>query len=149
MATLEHRRHTTAVRPSIRSLRGRDPAFQAYSTMYLGYIALPILAGADKFFHYLVDWNKYLAPQVSSLLGGRADLFMRGVGVVEIIAGLLVMFKPRLGALVVGLWLMGIVGNLLMIPGYFDIALRDFGLALGAFALSRLASQYDVVRTRT
>ena len=139
--------HTTLERPSVREARPRlgelsrrPPSDQAYAALYAGYTVLPFVAGIDKFFHGLVDWNIYLAPQLPRLLGVSADAFMRGVGVVEIAAGVLVAARPRWGSLVVGLWLLGIIGNLMLIPGYFDIALRDFGLSLGAFALWRLSS---------
>lgn len=130
------------VRPQLKEVRGTEPAYQAYATLYVGFIALPVIAGADKFFHYLVDWNQYLAPSVARMFG--ASEFMRFVGVVEMAAGVLVAVKPRIGAFVVGLWLLGIIGNLLMIPGYYDVALRDFGLALGAYSLWRLSGQYGV-----
>lgn len=120
-----------------RTLSG-GPA-QAYSLLYLGYIALPLIAGIDKFFHYLVDWNLYLSPAFAALAGGRVTALMNAAGLVEIVAGLLVAVRPRLGGLVVALWLWAIVANLLLIPGYYDVALRDFGLSLGALALSRLA----------
>lgn len=115
---------------------------QAYTLLYLGFIAAPLIAGIDKFFHYLVDWNIYVSPLAGSLAGGRINLMMQGVGIVEICAGLLVAAKPSVGGVVVAAWLWAIIGNLLMIPGYYDIALRDFGLSLGAIALSRLASDY-------
>jgi len=117
----------------------RDPAYQAYQLLHIGFVVAPIVAGVDKFFHVLVNWDQYLAPVVQSMLGGHGHTFMLVVGVVEIAAGLLVAFKPRIGGYVVAAWLLGIVLNLLLIPGYFDIALRDFGLSLGALALARLA----------
>lgn len=120
----------------------RDGARQAYSMLYVGFIVAPLAAGVDKFFHYLVDWNMYLSPTFASLAGGRVDTLMKTVGVVEIFAAVLVALKPRLGGLVVAAWLWGIIANLLLIPGYYDIALRDFGLSLGALALSRLAAAY-------
>src|SRR5690606_29265027 len=115
------------------------PATQAYWILRVGFAALPIIAGVDKFLHLLTNWDQYLAPQVAGLLGGNAHAFMSVVGVVEIIAGIGVAFYPRVFAYVVGVWLLGIIINLLMIPGYYDIALRDLGLALGAFALARLS----------
>jgi hypothetical protein len=123
----------------------RTPAYQAYQILHVAFVIAPLVAGADKFFHYLVDWDQYLSPMATrflpmSISGHR---FMLGVGVVEIIAALLVAVAPAIGGWVVGLWLCGIVLNLLSIPGYFDIALRDFGLALGAFALARLATEFD------
>ena len=97
----------------------------------------------DKFFHLLVNWDQYLAPAAARLLPVSGHTFMQVVGVVEIAAGLLVAFRPRIGAYVVALWLWGIIANLLLIPGYFDIALRDFGLSLGALALGRLSQEFD------
>ena len=131
------------VRPRLGELNRRSPAYQAYAAMYAGYTALPIIAGLDKFAHALVDWNMYLAPQVVRMLGVSPSSFMSFVGVVEIAAGVLVAVKPRWGAPVVGAWLIGIIGNLLLIPGYFDVALRDFGLSVGAFSLWRLASEFS------
>ncbi|MBI3299070.1 MAG: hypothetical protein HYZ75_12955 [Elusimicrobia bacterium] len=123
-------------------VRGTDPAFQAYCLLVAGYAALPLIAGADKFTHYLTDWNQYLAPSMLRVLGGQVDAFMKTVGVIEMSAGILVAAKPRWGSFVVGVWLSGIIGNLLMFPGYYDVALRDFGLAVGAFSLWRLSRQY-------
>ena len=122
------------------------PARTAYRLLHLAFIVAPTVAGLDKFFHLLVNWDQYLAPQVAALWPWGGHNFMLVVGVVEIAAGLLVALKPRIGGFVVGLWLLGIVGNLLLLGGYYDIALRDFGLALGAFALSRLAKAHEVAR---
>ena len=121
----------------------REPAYQAFAVLRAGFTALPILAGADKFLHLLTNWNQYLAPPVFSLIRGHVRGFMDLVGLVEMAAGLLVAVRPRLGSKVVGLWLCGVIVNLLLIPGYFDIALRDFGLAIGALAFFRLSLQYD------
>jgi hypothetical protein len=112
---------------------------QAYQILHLGFTALPILAGLDKFFEILADWDRYLAPLFPQMLGISPETLMSVVGIVEIVAGLLVFFKPRLGGYLVMLWLWGIILNLLLIPGYYDIALRDFGLSLGALSLARLA----------
>ena len=101
------------------------------------------MAGADKFFHWLVNWDQYLAPAIARLAPVSAHTFMLGVGIIEMSAGLLVALAPRIGAWVVAAWLCGIILNLLMIPAYFDIALRDFGLALGAVALARLAEEHS------
>jgi len=119
------------------------PAYQAYRTLWLGFIAAPVLAGLDKFFNLLTNWEQYLAPFASQLIPIGSAAFMRVVGVVEIAAGILVAVKPRIGAYVVAGWLVGIIVNLLLIPGYFDVALRDFGLFLGALALARLSVLYD------
>jgi len=118
----------------------RDTSEQAFAVLRFGFTAAPIIAGLDKFFHVLVNWDLYLAPQVPALLGVSGPSFMQGVGVIEVIVGVGVALKPRIFAYVLCLWLFGIVGNLLIQQNYYDIALRDFGLALGAFALGRLAS---------
>jgi hypothetical protein len=99
----------------------------------------PILFGLDKFFNVLVDWPMYLAPWVDNIVPGTAQQAMYAVGVIEMVAGILVAITPRWGSLVVVGWLAGIIINLLILGSYFDIALRDFGLLVGALALSRLA----------
>lgn len=134
---------TAGVRPRLTEIRHTEPAYQAYFALYVGFTALPIIAGLDKFTHYLADWTRYLAPVVPRVTGMQPDSFMMIVGVIEIAAGILVAAAPRWGSAVVGLWLMGIIGNLLMIPGYLDVALRDFGLAVAAFSLWRLSGQYS------
>jgi hypothetical protein len=134
--------HTHVVAPDSTSLASR-PAYQSYLILFVGFVALPILAGVDKFFHLLVNWDQYLAPLATEIVPVTPATFMLAVGVIEIAAGLLVAFRPRLGAYVVALWLWGIIVNLLLIPGYYDIALRDFGLSLGALALARLAREFD------
>jgi hypothetical protein len=103
----------------------------------------PILAGADKFTHFLVDWTIYLAPVVTDIVPLAPQAFLYVVGIVEILAGLLVLAAPRIGGYVVALWLWGIIVNLLLLQNYYDIALRDFGLSLGALALSRLAESVE------
>jgi hypothetical protein len=118
------------------------PAYQAYQLLYLGFIVAPLVAGLDKFTHLLTDWDMYLAPVVAGLLPFSAHTFMLIVGVVEIGAAALVALRPHIGAYVVAAWLAGIVVNLLLIPGYLDIALRDFGLMLGALALARLSEEF-------
>jgi len=121
----------------------RGATYEAYQTLHAAFVAAPVLAELDKFSHFLVDWDKYLAPQVASLLGEHAHQFMLLVGVIEIVAGLGVAAKPRYFAWVIALWLAGIIFNLLLCGTYFDIALRDFGLLLGAVALGRLATLFD------
>ena len=118
-------------------------AYQAYQILRVGFVVAPIVAGLDKFFNLLVNWEQYLPPFVNNLVGGYGHELMLVVGVIEIIAGLGVFFKPKVFAYVVSAWLLLIVVNLLMIPGYYDVALRDFGLALGALALARLSGQFD------
>lgn len=116
-----------------------SPVYQAYLALRTGFVVLPILAGADKFLNALTNWEEYLAPIIPSTLHVSAATFMRGVGVIEIIAGLLVAIVPRYAAYVVMAWLWLIIGNLLLKGEYFDVALRDLGLSIGAFALARLA----------
>lgn len=121
----------------------RGPAHQAYRLLHVGFVAAPLIAGMDKFFNALANWEAYLAPVFPSLLGVLPRTFMYGVGVIEIIAGIGVAFKPKVFGYVVAGWLGGIIINLLLRGEYYDIALRDFGLMLGALALARLASVYD------
>ena len=119
------------------------PAYQAYQILYIGFIVAPFLAGLDKFTHFLADWDQYLAPVVARLLPVSGHTFMLFVGIVEMAAVVLVAVRPRLGGYVVAAWLCGIILNLLLIPGYFDVALRDLGLGLGALALARLSTEFD------
>ena len=116
------------------------PARQAYQILHFGFTVAPIIAGLDKFTNLLTDWTQYLAPFVGDIVG--AQTFMYIVGVIEIVAGIGVAIKPRIFAYVVAAWLVGIILNLLLLGDYFDVALRDLGLALGALALGRLAMQY-------
>jgi hypothetical protein len=116
-------------------------AEQAFQILRIGFTVAPILAGLDKFFDVLVDWDKYLSPAANNLLGGHGHAFMLVVGIVEIIAGIGIFFKPRVFAYIVAAWLLLIIINLLSIPGYYDIALRDLGLMLGALALGRLSGR--------
>jgi hypothetical protein len=118
------------------------PACHAYLLLHWGFIALPVIAGVDKFFMKLTDWSQYLWAPLGNLVGGTHN-FMAIVGVVEILAGALVAFKPRIGAYVVAVWLWGIIVNLLLIHNYYDVALRDFGLSLGALALGKLAHEFE------
>lgn len=120
-----------------------DPAYQAFVLLRIAFTAAPILFGLDKFFGVMVDWEQYLAPWIDDIVPGSASTAMHLVGVVEILAGVLVALKPRYGAYVVAAWLGGIIVNLLTYSGYYDIALRDFGLMLGALTLARLAAVYD------
>jgi hypothetical protein len=112
---------------------------QAFQILRFGFTVAPILAGLDKFLHLLVNWDQYLPPAVNNLTGGHGHQLMLAVGVIEIVAGIGVFLKPRIFAYVVAAWLLVIIINLLMIPGYFDVALRDLGLCLGALALGRLS----------
>jgi len=124
-------------------LRTQSPSYQAYQILHLAFVVAPVVAGADKFFNFLVNWDQYVSPLVTRTLPMSAHTFMLGVGAIEIVAGLLVAFMPASGGMVVAAWLCGIILNLLSIPGYYDVALRDLGLALGAVALSRLATEFD------
>ena len=119
-----------------------DPAYQAFWLMRVGFTVLPIVFGADKFADLLTNWDKYLAPWVSNLLPGSTHNLMYAVGGIEIVAGLAVLVKPRFGAFLVAAWLAGIIVNLLSIHGYYDVAVRDFGLLLAALTLARLAKAF-------
>jgi hypothetical protein len=125
--------------------RSTSPAYQAYQILHFGFALAPILAGADKFTHLLCDWTMYLAPVVTDVLPLTPQGFMYLVGIVEIAAGLLVLAAPRIGGYVVALWLWGIIVNLFLLQNFYDVALRDFGLSLGAIALSRLAEAVEGV----
>jgi uncharacterized membrane protein YphA (DoxX/SURF4 family) len=124
-------------------IRSSSPAWQAYQILRIAFVVAPVVAGLDKFFHLLVNWDMYLAPVIANLspIGGHGLMLL--VGVIEIIAGIIVAVKPQIGAYIVALWLWGIIINLLLIPNFFDIALRDFGLSLGAIALARLSKEYS------
>jgi hypothetical protein len=119
-----------------------DRARQAFRILQVGFIVAPILFGLDKFVEVLVDWDRYLAPAVTDALPVSGHTAMLAVGVVEIAAGVLVALRPRIGGYVVAVWLWVIIVNLLVVGDYFDIALRDFGLSLGALALARLAEAF-------
>src|SRR6266581_6818518 len=119
-----------------------SPAYQAYWILRFGFTVAPILAGLDKFFHLLVNWDQYLPGVVANASPIQPHTLMLIVGVIEVVAGIGVWFKPRIFAYIVAVWLVVIIINLLLIPGYFDIALRDFGLFLAALALARLSQQF-------
>jgi hypothetical protein len=121
----------------------RDPAAQAYALLRVAFTVAPILFGLDKFAEVLTDdWTRYLATEFNDVIPGSARDAMYMVGGVEIVAGLVVLVAPRLGGLVVAGWLAGIIVSLLLAGGYGDIALRDFGLLLGALSLARLATAF-------
>ncbi|MGH3766696.1 MAG: hypothetical protein ACRDS0_04950 [Pseudonocardiaceae bacterium] len=129
--------------PSIaRSAARSDPAYQAFLLLRTVFTVAPILFGLDKFANLLVRWPGYLAPWIDGIVPGTAQQAMYAVGVIEIVAGIVVALAPRFGAWLVAAWLAGIIVNLLTFPGFFDIALRDFGLFVGAVALARLATRY-------
>src|SRR5918995_7214803 len=114
----------------------RDPAAQAFMLLRITFTIAPILFGIDKFAEVMLsDWPKYLAPEFNDIIPSNAQDAMHIVGVVEIAAGLIVAVSPRFGGLLVAGWLGGIIVNLLIVGGYGDIALRDFGLMIGALAL--------------
>ncbi|MGE5597365.1 MAG: hypothetical protein ACM3S1_15170 [Hyphomicrobiales bacterium] len=120
-----------------------DAAYQAFWLLRIGFTVAPIVFGLDKFSNILVDWDTYLASPFNDVIPGNADQAMYLVGLIEIVAGLVVALRPRFGAYLVAAWLAGIILNLLVIPDFYDIALRDFGLLLAALTLGRLASVYD------
>ena len=120
-----------------------DPTYQAFWLLRLGFTAAPILFGLDKFANWLVHWPIYLAPEINDIVPGNAHQAMLAVGVIEIVAGLLVALRPKFGGYLVAAWLGGIIVNLLLQADYYDIALRDFGLLLGALTLARLATAFD------
>jgi len=107
-------------------------------TLRITYALLPILAGLDKFAHLLTDWNKYLAPIVTNIIPISPGMFMNIVGVIEIVAGIIVFIKPKLGSLIVGMWLLAIAINLILAGQFFDVAVRDVIMAIGAFCLYTL-----------
>jgi hypothetical protein len=129
--------------PSFAERLKADPAYQAFWLLRVAFTVAPILFGLDKFFDVMVDWEIYLASWINDIVPGDAADAMYAVGVVEILAGIAVALKPRYAAYIVAAWLGGIILNLLTLSGYYDIALRDFGLLLGALTLARLAQRYD------
>lgn len=138
--------NTLTTRPSTQSplpFRRSEQAREALWLLRIGFTVAPILFGADKFAHVLVNWDKYLAPRISDHLPGTPHQAMYVVGIIEIVAGLVVALRPRFGGYLVAAWLLGIIANLLLIPGFYDVALRDFGLLIAALALARLATAFD------
>jgi uncharacterized membrane protein YphA (DoxX/SURF4 family) len=125
------------------STAASSPAHQAFRILRFGFTVAPILAGLDKFFHLLVNWDQYLPGVVARVSPVHPHTLMLVVGVIEIVAGIGVALKPRIFAYIVAAWLALIIINLLLIPGYFDVALRDFGLLLAALALARLSQQFS------
>jgi hypothetical protein len=119
-----------------------EPGYQAFLALRTVFTVAPILFGLDKFANLLTDWPHYLAPWIDGIVPGTAQQAMYVIGVVEIVAGVAVALLPRLGAWVVAAWLLGIIVNLLTIPGFYDVALRDFGLLVAAVALARLSVRY-------
>jgi uncharacterized membrane protein YphA (DoxX/SURF4 family) len=121
----------------------RDPRYQAFWMLRLAFAALPLAMGIDKFFNGMVYWPMYLAHWIANIPPGTPQQIMYGVGVVEIVAGVFVLVKPRYGVYVLGAWLLGIVVNLLSYSGWYDVAARDIALIGGGLVLARLASVYD------
>jgi hypothetical protein len=135
MATATVRSHSTSIRD--------NPAYQAFLVLWTAFVVAPILFGLDKFTNLLTDWTTYLAPAVDRLVPGSATSAMLAVGAVEIVAGLVVAVRPKVGGYLVAAWLAGIIGNLLLLGDHYDVALRDFGLLLAALALARLATAFQ------
>lgn len=131
------------VQPSWRQRLREDPAYAAFTLLRLTFAVAPLAFGIDKFFNVMVHWPDYLAPWINDIVPGSGQDFMYFVGAVEIVAGLVVAFKPRYGSRLVALWLIGIVVNLFSYSGFYDIGLRDFGLLLSALSLAILAPRYD------
>jgi hypothetical protein len=119
-----------------------DPSYQALRLLHVVFAVAPVLFGLDKFAHLLVDWDRYLAPEIVDALPGTAHELMYVVGAIEVVAGLVVALRPRIGGYLVAGWLAAIIVNLLLQADYYDIALRDFGLLVGAVALARLATAF-------
>lgn len=124
-------------------------AERAYLLLRTVFTVAPILFGLDKFTNVMTDWSGYLAPWLDNIVPGTADQAMYIVGVIEIVAGLVVWFLPKWGSLLVMAWLVGIIIDLLTYSGYYDVALRDFGLFVGAAALAALAWSPQTARTKT
>lgn len=139
---------STAHRTLARDPRLRRPDFQAFLLLRTAFTVAPIVFGLDKYVDVLTDWQVYLAPTIDDLVPGTAHQAMLAVGVVEIAAGVLVAVRPHIGGYVVAAWLAGIIANLLLIPGFYDIALRDVGLFAAALALARLADGFRPGRAR-
>ena len=134
---------TTESVPATRNWVGADRAYQLLRTVFT---VAPIAFGLDKFAGLLTDWEQYLAPWIDDIVPGTAHQAMLAVGVIEVVAGLAVAFAPRFGALLVAAWLAGIIVNLVSMGDYYDVALRDFGLLVGALALATLAFDRQRVR---
>jgi hypothetical protein len=133
---------THLTRSDARSAIASDPARQAFLLLRTVFTVAPIVFGLDKFANVLTDWPTYLAPWIDGIVPGTPQQAMYAVGVVEVVAGVVVAVIPRFGGWLVAAWLFGIIVNLLTFPGFYDIALRDFGLLVAAVALARLATVY-------
>jgi len=131
------------VNPHALAAESSRPALQAYRILHVGFTAAPVVAGLDKFFHLLCNWDQYLAPWVTRLSPISGHNLMLVAGGIEILAGVLIALKPRIAAPIVGIWLCLIIVNLVSMGAYLDVALRDLGLAMGAFALWRLSIEFE------
>src|SRR5919206_605547 len=147
MSTASLRARPAATDTSL-PLAQREAGYQAYLMLRVAFTVAPIAFGLDKFFNVLTNWPHYLAPWINDIVPGSGHDFMYFVGAVEIVAGLVVLARPKFGAPLVAAWLGGIIFNLLTYSGFYDVALRDFGLMLAALTLARLASVYDPPLTR-
>lgn len=141
-ATQVVERETKTVTGMTSPIKAMTGSKQAYYILQLAFVVAPIVAGLDKFTHLLVNWDQYLPSFVNTMLGGHGHEFMLVAGIIEIVAGIGIALKPRIFAYVVSAWLLLIVVNLLLTGQYFDVALRDFGLALGALAFARLSQDF-------
>jgi hypothetical protein len=119
-----------------------NPSYHAYTLLHWTFVFLPIVAGVDKFFHALTDWTMYLSPMIARTID--AGVFMKIAGVIEIVAGIVAIKNPRLAGFVISAWLGAIILNLLSVPGFYDIALRDGALAMCALALAHLSKEHVV-----
>jgi hypothetical protein len=135
--------NTTIDQSHVAGVAPGSPAYQAFWILRFGFTVAPILAGLDKFFHLMVNWDQYLPEVVARVSPIQPHGLMLLVGVIEIVAGIGVALRPRIFAYIVAAWLALIIINLLLIPGYFDVALRDLGLLLAALALARLSQQFS------
>jgi uncharacterized membrane protein YphA (DoxX/SURF4 family) len=135
--------NTTTDQSNVAEVTSGSPAYQAFWILRFGFTVAPILAGLDKFFHLLVNWDQYVPGVIQNISPIPTHTLMFVVGVIEIVAGIGVALKPRIFAYIVAAWLALIIINLLLIPGYFDVALRDLGLFLAALALARLSQQFS------
>src|SRR5215213_440596 len=139
MATIAPARPTAT---QLSDARTGNPVAQAFWLLRVGFTVAPILFGLDKFLDWLVDWQIYLAPEINDLVPGNAHQAMLAVGLIEVVAGVVVAVRPRFGGYLVAAWLAGIIVNLLLQADFYDVALRDFGLLIGAVALARLATAF-------
>lgn len=142
MATITSRPAAPTGYPGTAEARWDDPAYQGFWLLRIGFTLAPVLFGLDKFAHVLVEWDKYLAPEFTDLFNAQAHTLMYAVGAIEIVAGLVVLLRPRVGGYLVAAWLAAIIVNLLLMADFYDVALRDFGLLLAALTLTRLATAF-------